>query len=391
MKIAVLGPCTPEVFREDLYPVEGAVPEGLVGTPINGLVRGLLDLGHDVHLITASPDISEPWRHAGPHLQLSVVPYRPRPRHRALDLFRHERKQMAEELAKSRAEVVSAHWSYEFGWVGVSSGRPCVLTVHDAPLTILRSLPDAYRLLRTIMAYRVRMRAKHVTAVSPYLAKKWSRQMLYSPLTAIIPNVTPALAPADPCLKRKDVVLEIGDESPRKNIKLLIRAFQLFRCEFPAFELRLAGAGLSEDGPLAMWARHEGLASNVQFLGRQSRSQIAAHLAEASIFCHAALEESQPMCLLEAMSANVPIIAGAKAGGVSWTLDEGAAGLLVDVTEPQAIAEGLRTLHTDKALQNRLVARSRELLSQRHTSEAVAQAYVEELQLALRIEDNFRA
>lgn len=383
MRIAVLGPCTPAEFRDEFTHISDAVPEGLVGTPINGLVRALLALGHQVHLISASPDLDSVWRGHGPRLRMSVVPYRKRPRSRALDLFRQERVLMAKELGTSDSEVVSAHWSYEFGWVGVTSGLPCVLTVHDAPLTILKSLPDPYRLLRTVMAYRVRASARRVTAVSPYLATKWSRQMLYGERIGVIPNITPPLEPLSKPYERQNVVLDIADASPRKNMKVLLQAFHVFRSRFPTFELRLVGTGLLPHEPLALWAKEEGLDGNVRFLGKQSRSQIAVHLAEASIFCHGALEESQPMCLLEAMSAGVPVLAGSRAGGVPWTLDGGAAGLLVDVTDPNAIAEGLYKLHTDSALRAHLVARSKELLKQRHSGEAVANAYLDQFERAM--------
>lgn len=37
------------------------------------------------------------------------------------------------------------------------------------------------------------------------------------------------------------------------------------------------------------------------------------------------------------MSHGLPVVAGAKAGGPSWLLDEGQAGLLVDTRRPEAI------------------------------------------------------
>ncbi|MCB5291206.1 glycosyltransferase family 4 protein [Arthrobacter sp. SO3] len=383
MRIAVIGPCNPAEFLGEISNVPGEVPRGLVGTPINGLVRAFLDLGHSVHLISASPDLRTVWRADGPRLKMSVVPYRTRPRDRALDLFRLERNLMAQELESSDAEVVSAHWSYEFGWVGVSSGRPCVLSVHDAPLTILRSLPDPYRLLRTLMAYRVRFSAAHVTAVSPYLARNWRKQMLYRPPIEVIPNITPPLEQPTPIPHRRNVILDIGDASPRKNMKRLIEGFGVFSTKVPNFELRLVGGGLLPDGPLAQWARSEGLDKNVAFLGNQSRAEIAVHLGQASIFCHSAVEESQPMCLLEAMSAGVPVIGGAKSGGVPWTLDYGSAGLLVDVTDPNAIGEALYELHRDEALRRRLVLRGKTLVAERHSKQTVANAYLHEFHRAM--------
>jgi glycosyltransferase involved in cell wall biosynthesis len=89
------------------------------------------------------------------------------------------------------------------------------------------------------------------------------------------------------------------------------------------------------------------------------------------------------MCLLEAMSAGVPVIAGVRSGGVPWTLGNGTAGLLVDVQKANDIADGLRKLHTDIELQERYIKNSYQLLDQRHTTDAVAKAYVRELEYAL--------
>ncbi|WP_083510430.1 glycosyltransferase [Pseudarthrobacter sulfonivorans] len=382
MKIAVLGPCRPSEFIGDIESSRAGLPEGLGGTPINDLVRGLLDLGHHVHLISASPDVTSVWRGEGPQFSISVVPFRNRAKERALDLFRKERNLMARELASSDAEVVSAHWSYEFGWVGVTSRKPCVLSVHDAPLTILRNLPDAYRLIRTLMAYRVRLSASCVTAVSPYLAKTWRRQMLFPKAIRVIPNMTPPLPIADPQPRRMPVILDIADGSSLKNVRRLIEAFGIFNRDVHGYELRLVGPGLGEDDEMARWAAARNLSEGVRFFGKQSRSQIARHLAEASLFCHPSLEESQPMCLLEAMAAGVPIIGGYRAGGVPWTLDGGKAGLLVDVSRPEVIASALRDLHENTPLADRLVEHGRRLVTDRHSKQNVTTAYLEELRRA---------
>lgn len=386
MKIAVLGPCRPSEFRGEIESPRTGLPEGLGGTPINDLVRGLLDLGHQVHLISASPDVTTVWRAEGPRFSISVVPYRSRARERALDLFRKERTLMARELASSDADVVSAHWSYEFGWVGVTSRKPCVLSVHDAPLTILRNLPDPYRLFRTFMAYRVRLSASCVTAVSPYLAKRWRRQMLFPKVIRVIPNMTPPLPIMDPQPTRKPVILDIADGSSLKNVRRLIEAFSIFSRDVPGYELRLIGPGLGENDEMASWAVGRNLSENVLFLGKQSRSQIAHHLSESSVFCHPSLEESQPMCLLEAMAADVPIVGGYRAGGVPWTLDGGNAGLLIDVSRPEAIALALRELHVNVPLAERFVNHGRRLISDRHSKQSVTAAYLDEFQRVLSLD-----
>lgn len=385
MKIAIIGPCNPREFADYLRIDPDKLPVGLGGTPVNSLVRSLLNSGHSIHLIGASADIDTVQRFRGNRLHLSVVPYRKRARARALDFFHVERKMMAEELRRIPVDVAHAHWGYEFGWVGVKSRLPHVLTIHDAPLTILRRMPDAYRALRVGLAYGVRLHASNVTAVSPDLAAKWSRQMLFRHNVRVIPNISPEFDSFDtfPDVSGSIIITDIADSSPLKNVRTLLRAFDRFRTQFSGAELRLIGSGLTPDGELARWARQGGLSNGVSFLGRQSREGISRHLRESSMLCHPSLEESQGMCFLEAMSHSVPVIGGRDSGGVAWTLDDGKAGLLVDVTSSQEVLRGMVRLQEDSELRASLISRGQALVSERYSAEAVTNAYVDSYEEAI--------
>ena len=339
----------------------------------------MLNLGHSVHLIGASRGILSVQRFDKGNLSISIVPYRSRARDRARDLFRSERRMMAVELKRIPVDVVHAHWNYEFGWVGVTSRLPNVLTVHDAPLTILRRMPDTYRALRTLLAFRVRRRTSNVTAVSPDLALKWRRQMLFRGEIRVIPNISPEFDfPRIPSTSeaKPAVVVDIADSTPLKNVRKLLEAFEGFRRREPGSELRLIGNGLGNQDELASWARETGLAAGVLFLGRQTREGVSRHLAASTMLCHTSLEESQGMCFLEAMSHSVPVIGGRNSGGVAWTLDDGRGGLLVDVEDSEDILRGMLELQNDPKRRATFIERGHELVAERYSARAVASAYV---------------
>jgi len=379
MRIAIVGPSSPREFAEFLDVRPDSLPVGLGGTPVNSLVRSLLRHGHAVHLVTASPDIASTKRFDADKFHISIVPYRKRARARALDLFRAERNMMSKELNRVPTDVVHAHWSYEFGWVGVTSGLPQILSIHDAPLTILRRMPDAYRILRLLLAYAVRTKASHVTAVSPDLAKKWRRQMFFPGDVRVIPNITPEFDLSDDFggLPSHPVITDIADSTPLKNVRTLLTAFKEFRFQYPEAELRLIGSGLEDEGELARWAADFDLKRSVKFLGRQSRVGVSMHLRESEMLCHVSLEESQGMCFLEAMSHSVPVIGGHDSGGVAWTLGEGDAGLLVDVRKSEDVLRGLLRLHEDRELRASLIQHGHALLSERYSADAVTCAYID--------------
>ena len=96
------------------------------------------------------------------------------------------------------------------------------------------------------------------------------------------------------------------------------------------------------------------------------------------MFCHPSLEESQGMCLLEAMAARLPIVAGAKSGAVSWTLFDGAGGTLVDVRRTSAISEGIHSVLTSNAKSSAAAAQvTLGLMQSRYSPVRVAQQYLE--------------
>jgi glycosyltransferase involved in cell wall biosynthesis len=80
------------------------------------------------------------------------------------------------------------------------------------------------------------------------------------------------------------------------------------------------------------------------------------------------------MVLLEAMALGVPVIAGRASGGTAWTLDDGRAGILVDVTLPDQVAGAMRDL-TSSELRRAWGERGLELARGRFHIERVADAY----------------
>jgi glycosyltransferase involved in cell wall biosynthesis len=288
---------------------------------------------------------------------------------------------MKMHLYELKTDVVHAHWTYEFALAAIKSRHSRVLvTAHDAPITVVRKSPSAYRLLRLIVAMRARLGIARLTAVSPYLADRWRREMFYTRNVEVIPNPLPHLNLPKERSRRSGppVIMDIADGSALKNVRTLIKAFGRVRASIPDATLRLIGPGLAEDDELAVWVRRSGQHSGVRFLGRQGRDDVARHLSEASVFCHSAVEESQPMCLLEAMAAGVPVVAGRDAGGVPWTLGYGAAGALVDVTDERSLAQGVTSMIENHRVASQYVDVGRELLKERHTPERVAELYIRE-------------
>lgn len=357
MKVVVVGPADAAAVAADCAPgLVGRLRDvdGYPARPTELLVRSLLSAGVEVELVTLSPSLTSSLTMTDGPLTVLVGAYRPA--HRARDIFRAERRELASLLAQTDGSIVHAQWTYEFAWAALNDGRPLVVTAHDAPLTVLRHMPTPYRAIRAGMAYRVRAGSFHGVAVSPYLAAKWRRQMLDGRRLDVIPNLVlgrgPVRAPAERAGGCR--LACVGDTGRRKNIKPLLHAFQLLRRRHPAATLSVVGPGLAPDDPFAQQAVQRGLSAGVRWLGRLDHESTLDTLAASDVAVHPSLEESFGMAVAESMAMGLPVVGGRRSGAVPWLLDGGRAGVLVDVRSPESLLGGLLGVIEDPAYADRV-------------------------------------
>ena len=126
-------------------------------------------------------------------------------------------------------------------------------------------------------------------------------------------------------------------------------------CErIPGLRLLIAG-----DGPLRAELERSAadLCDHVVFAGY--RDDAMDILDAVDVLLHPSLFDAFPTALLEAMSARVPVVAGA-VGGIPEIVVDGQTGILVDPTSAAAIAAGLEPLLRDPDLRARLGVAGRE-------------------------------
>lgn len=343
MHVALVGPCSP-VDVAGLMDVPEAVRAlevpGYRGIPVSELAKGLVSAGHQVTVVSTDSSIGDPSvNFSGPQFRMVVQRSRARPRRYLLDMYGIERKGIAGILQDSSPDIVHVHWTYEFELAAQDSGLIHVTTAHDAPITILRQMRDPYRAARLAVAARARPGIRHLSAVGPYLATRWRKEMLYGRPIQVIPNSVPTdVVPGRRNPAPGPVLLEVADAGRLKNVRGLLHAFKIVRAQIQDAELRLVGPGLGVNDSLAVRARSDGLAGGVSFLGRLGRDELSREYGRAWVFVHASLEESFGLVLIEALAAGLPVIGGRDSGGVADVLEYGRAGTLTDVSKPHALA-----------------------------------------------------
>ena len=103
------------------------------------------------------------------------------------------------------------------------------------------------------------------------------------------------------------------------------------------------------DGAAGVQVRElfEPLGSQVVFAGQLSGTELERCYASADLFVWPAVNEAFGMALLEAQSAGLAVVAGAT-GGVPGIVADGETGLLTDVGDATAFAQGVRSLLNDE-------------------------------------------
>jgi phosphatidylinositol alpha-1,6-mannosyltransferase len=144
-----------------------------------------------------------------------------------------------------------------------------------------------------------------------------------------------------------------------KGHDVLIRALALVRERVPEVELVVIGDGPLR-GELEQLAVSVGVERAVRFLGTVSDEQRDRWLRRADVFTmpsrlpsNGLAGEGFGIVYLEAAAYGKPIVAGNVAGALDAVAD-GESGLLVDPTDPSALADALARLLLDRELAGRL-------------------------------------
>ena len=144
-------------------------------------------------------------------------------------------------------------------------------------------------------------------------------------------------------------VLAVGSLEPRKNLPRLIDAFARITREPGNDDVCLALTGARLHGAEAVEAavaRH-GLGARIRRTGYVSDADLAALLGSCAVFAYPSLYEGFGLPVLEAMAAGAPVVTSNLS---SLPEVAGEAALLVDPTDTDAIADGVRRLLADTAL-----------------------------------------
>ncbi|HZP35732.1 MAG TPA: glycosyltransferase family 4 protein [Methylomirabilota bacterium] len=148
------------------------------------------------------------------------------------------------------------------------------------------------------------------------------------------------------------VVLCVARMYPRKRIEDLLRAAAILRVRVPGIQVRIVGRG--PEWPAVSRLHAElGLGDSVALLGDVRRERLAEEYVNATVFCLPSVQEGFGIVFLEAMAAELPVVA-CRIAAIPEVVQDGVTGLLTALRDPGALAAAIERLATDAELARRL-------------------------------------
>lgn len=184
---------------------------------------------------------------------------------------------------------------------------------------------------------------------------EWTKRRLRAEgigVTEAVPNGVPVRA-ARPPLREPPTVGFAGRLWPKKGVDVLLRAMARVVAEIPQARLILAGDG-PERGTVEGAIAALGLSQAVTLLGHRPREELERLLASAWVQAvPSRWEEPFGLVAAEAMMRGTAVVAS-DSGGVSELVSEGRTGFRVPPGNPEALAQALVRILSDRELAERL-------------------------------------
>lgn len=256
------------------------------------------------------------------------------------------------------------------GYLSLTTDVPQVPVIHDLNFEHHpEDLPDHFLTYYKTYFPKFAAIADHIITVSDYSKSDISScyNIPEEKITSIWNGASDVFHPIDDDLKQRirenysggrPYFLFVGALHPRKNLRRLIKAYQLFKTEHPSdeTELVIVGAELWKNAGNDILISEE-VKSHIHFTGHLPLTELAQVMAAASVFVFVPYFEGFGIPLVEAMKAGVPILTGNR---TSLPEVAGDAALLCDPFNEEDIADKMIELASNQELQKSLITKGKE-------------------------------
>lgn len=279
-------------------------------------------------------------------------------------------------------DVVHAQGLSSTGFLGVTTGRPTVATVHGVGVTEIfystrrRWLARLRAAIAEMLVWFTMRYARAVIVPSEFSATYY-RSMRGRGFVRIPNPVHPEFF-RERTGKREPRIVFAGVVIPIKNVDGIIRAFARVKETVPDARLDVVGPC-----PDPAYRQHlEALiralgVDDVHFAGSKKAVELAETISTATavvVFSH---HENVPCVIAEALATGTPVVA-ARVGGIPEMIEDGRTGFLIEAGDERALADQLTALLTQQRFCAEVGKAGREVARQWHpglVAEATVRTY----------------
>lgn len=291
----------------------------------------------------------------------------------------HTAQTIKDYMESNGIQVLHSH-NYKsnfYAWKSLSNNNvKWVVTNHGrrfGPKLMLYNLLDGF----------VVRRADRVVAVSKEIARKMRLAGIAQGKILLIENgidlerfttnAPPEAIKESLGIKKEALVVgTIGALTKEKGHQYLLRAALRVVRICPEAIFLLVGDGI-ERSSLEKTVSSLGIKDSVIFAGM--RKDVPEILSILNVFVLPSLNEGLPMALLEAQGAQIPVIAS-YVGAIPDVLQDGVTGILIPPKDPQAIAEAIIMILSNKKFASGIAQKGFERVRDNFSSEKMANKYL---------------
>jgi 1,2-diacylglycerol 3-alpha-glucosyltransferase len=327
-----------------------------VVTSISLFRQGLIEAGHEVHIVAPERDgfeDAEPYVFRLPAFDL--------PGQLDVSLAVPVRAPIAITVRGIKPGLIHSQHPVLMGDLAAAFahdlGLPLVFTFHSRYYEYVQQYVPLGRefagmVIEEVVA-RYLQKCAHIVAPTPSIRDLILREYVPDAPVTVVPtpvelgayeDLEPGRVRTALGLDDAELLLYVGRMAKEKGLDFLLRAFARVAIERPRARLLLVGEG-PEEKNLHDAVQELGLGAKVVFAGAVPHSEVAHYAAAADVFVFSSVTETQGLVLIEAMAAGTPVVAVEALGSTDVLADGG--GLLVPPRE-SAFAEAVLELLCDR-------------------------------------------
>ena len=301
-------------------------------------------------------------------------------------VYRGEYQMLSSILEHRGADLMHIY----FGHTGVHLlpfieqwNKPCVVSFHGADVAVKQDIANYPQKLRRLFAAVPLVLARSQSLANRLIQFGCPREKLRINRTGVPLDEFPLVERQAPASGRWRI-MQACRLIPKKGVATSLRAFAIFKKDFPNAEFYIAGKGPLQS-ELEMLAAGLGISKDVHFVGFLPQSKLLGLYLSSHLFVHPSEmppdenQEGIPNSILEAMATGLPVLA-TRHGGIPEAVAQGS-GFLVAEEDHIGLARSLKEIASMPGMLYEMGMRARGAVVSQFEQEAQArllESYYEE-------------